>query len=224
MVPRLVFQTTAASLVLALLLFGPAGTLGWRGGWDFLGLFWILGVGVGLWLARTDPALLEQRMASPVRKDQKPWDRIFISVIGLAFLEWLAAMGWEVGRYGMRTPLWVQAAGAGLIVLCYLGVAMVFRENSFAIPVVALQADRGQTVVSTGPYALVRHPMYAAGLLFFVGAPLVLGSWWGLASVPVALLLFAARALGEERMLEAELPGYADYALRVRARLLPWIW
>jgi protein-S-isoprenylcysteine O-methyltransferase Ste14 len=103
-------------------------------------------------------------------------------------------------------------------------ILWVFRTNSFAAPVVKVQTERHHHVISTGPYALVRHPMYASVMLFFIGAPLTLGSWWGLAFVPVFFAMFAFRTGIEERTLRAGLSGYADYAARVRYRLVPGLW
>jgi protein-S-isoprenylcysteine O-methyltransferase Ste14 len=100
----------------------------------------------------------------------------------------------------------------------------VLMANSYAAPVVKVQKERGHTVVSTGPYAYVRHPMYASVILFAVGVPLLLGSWWGLFASPLLILVLAVRAVKEERMLAAELEGYADYAARVRYRLVPLLW
>ena len=101
---------------------------------------------------------------------------------------------------------------------------LIMRTNSFAAPVVKIQAERGHHVVSDGPYAVVRHPMYGGTLLLIAGIPLLLGSWWGLAFAPLIVLLFAVRAVMEERTLMAELPGYTDYAARVRYRLVPGVW
>jgi protein-S-isoprenylcysteine O-methyltransferase Ste14 len=103
-------------------------------------------------------------------------------------------------------------------------IMWVFRENSFAAPVVRVQAERGHHVISTGPYAIVRHPMYGSIMLFFFGVPLLLGSWWGLLIAPLFVVLFAVRTGIEERALAADLPDYADYAARVRYRLLPGLW
>jgi protein-S-isoprenylcysteine O-methyltransferase Ste14 len=100
----------------------------------------------------------------------------------------------------------------------------VFRYNSFAAPQVRIQSDRGQHVVTEGPYRVVRHPMYAAAVFYFVGAPLLLGSWWGLLAVPFYVAGIGGRAVGEERMLRQALPGYDDYARRVRFRLIPGLW
>jgi protein-S-isoprenylcysteine O-methyltransferase Ste14 len=101
---------------------------------------------------------------------------------------------------------------------------LTFRSNSFAAPVVKIASERGHRVADSGPYAHVRHPMYAGALLFFIGTPLLLGSWYGLAAVPVLTVVLAARAVMEERMLADELPGYRDYAMRVRYRLIPGLW
>jgi protein-S-isoprenylcysteine O-methyltransferase Ste14 len=132
-------------------------------------------------------------------------------------------MALDGGRFGWSSvPVWAQAAGAVLIVLSMLLVARVFRENSFAAPVVKIQA--GQSVISTGPYAIVRHPMYAAAIPIFIGMPLLLGSWWGFLMLPVYLLGVGWRARLEEKTIRDALQGYDDYAARVRYRLIPLVW
>jgi protein-S-isoprenylcysteine O-methyltransferase Ste14 len=103
-------------------------------------------------------------------------------------------------------------------------VVFVFRENSFAAPVVKIQSERGQHVVDTGPYAIVRHPMYGGALLFLLGMPLLLGSWWGFAFAPVMIGGMMVRTLGEERTLRDALAGYTDYMTRVRWRFVPHVW
>ena len=219
---RMLFQTLAMILVLGLLLFLPARTLAWPGAWAFLGLMAALSLGVGAWLARADPGLLEERMKPLVQKDQKPWDKLLISIIGLGFLAWLAGMGFEVGRSGVQTPPWAQYVGAGLVAATFACTVLVFRENRFAAPVVKAQA--GQEVISTGPYAVVRHPMYAGALPLFVGTPLMLGAPWGLLFLAVIVPVLALRIGIEERMLRQVLPGYGAYADQVRFRLLPGVW
>jgi protein-S-isoprenylcysteine O-methyltransferase Ste14 len=118
----------------------------------------------------------------------------------------------------------LQAIGLLLLVASIGAVMWVMRTNSFAVPVVKLQSERGQRVIDTGPYAYVRHPMYSAVIVFFFGAALELGSWWGVALVPLFIVLFAIRSVIEERALLTGLPGYADYIGRVRYRLLPGQW
>jgi protein-S-isoprenylcysteine O-methyltransferase Ste14 len=138
---------------------------------------------------------------------------------------WLVLMGLDAGRFHWsRVPLFVQVAGVGLIGLGSYLVGLTFKANSFAAPVVKIQKERGHQVVTTGPYAYVRHPMYAGALFFIVGAPLLLGSWWGLAGAALLVLAMAIRAVLEERALKAELKGYAEYAERVRYRLVPYLW
>ncbi|THD64499.1 MAG: isoprenylcysteine carboxylmethyltransferase family protein [Phenylobacterium sp.] len=225
MIALLLAEIAAMMAVLAGLLFGGAGTLAWPSGWAYLSLYLAASLGVSLWLAKADPALLEERLKSAYQKDQKPWDRVFMTLVIIVYAGWTALMGLDARRLGWsHVPVWAQGLGAVLIVLSYLGVAWVFATNSFAAPVIKLQAERGQTVIDTGPYAVVRHPMYAFALWQFVGGPLMLGSWWGLAIAPLALAGLALRTLGEERMLRAELPGYDDYARRVRWRYAPGIW
>lgn len=134
-------------------------------------------------------------------------------------------MSLDAARFGWsHVPLWLQALGALAIAFSMYIMFVIMRTNSFAVPVVKIQAERGQRVISDGPYAIVRHPMYSGALLLILGTPLLLGSWWGLALAPALILLFAVRAVMEERTLMAELPGYADYAARVRHRLVPFVW
>jgi protein-S-isoprenylcysteine O-methyltransferase Ste14 len=118
----------------------------------------------------------------------------------------------------------LQALGLAMYLLSTGFIMWVFHENSFAAPVVKVQAERHHRVISSGPYAWVRHPMYSSVMLFFIGTPLLLGSWWGLAMAPLFAVLFAIRARIEERTLLASLPGYADYTTRVRYRLVPGLW
>jgi protein-S-isoprenylcysteine O-methyltransferase Ste14 len=123
-----------------------------------------------------------------------------------------------------RMPLWAEAAGAVLIVVAFWGWVGVLRANSFASSRVRLQPERNQTVISSGPYGVVRHPMYAYALLFLVGMPLLLGSKWGLAWLLLFVPLLAARIVAEEAILEAGLAGYRDYKQKVQFRLMPGVW
>jgi protein-S-isoprenylcysteine O-methyltransferase Ste14 len=118
----------------------------------------------------------------------------------------------------------VQWAGCGLLLAALLFIYWVMLSNSFAAPVVKIQKDRGQVVITTGPYAIVRHPMYFGALFYIAGTSLVLGSWWGLAMVPILALLLGIRIGVEEQTLRTGLDGYDDYARRVRWRLVPLIW
>jgi len=121
-------------------------------------------------------------------------------------------------------PRSLNVAGGALVIAGFLATVLVLRENSFAAPVIRVQTERAQRLIDTGPYAIVRHPMYAAAVLYLVGMPLLLGSWYGLRIVPLMVAGIAPRAVFEERLLKRELPGYADYMTRVRYRLIPGVW
>jgi protein-S-isoprenylcysteine O-methyltransferase Ste14 len=222
---RLLVQTTLWLAAMGVLLFGPAGAWRWPQAWVFLAEQGLGGLAVGFWLLRHDPALLATRFAAPLRRDQPRWDRLFLLAVAAAFIAWLGLIGLDARRLAWsRLPLWGEVLGGVLIALGLLVVWETFRYNSFAAPQVRLQAERGHRVVSDGPYRLVRHPMYAGAILWLVGTPLLLGSWWGVAAVPLLVGGVAARIVGEERMLCAALPGYQAYARRVRFRLIPGVW
>jgi protein-S-isoprenylcysteine O-methyltransferase Ste14 len=163
-------------------------------------------------------------MRPMMQNDQPAADKKFMVVFGATALIWFLAIGLEKRMHASGIPVALQALGLAMLVFSSGFIMWVMRENSFAAPVIKLQTERGHRVVSTGPYAFVRHPMYSGAVLFFVGAPLLLGSWWGLAMSPLFVVLFAVRAGIEERALIAGLPGYADYTMRVRYRLLPGLW
>jgi protein-S-isoprenylcysteine O-methyltransferase Ste14 len=222
---RLIIRTTLWIVLMAALLFVPAGTLAWPGAWIFLAELWVLGLAVGLWLLRYDPALLKERTGSFVQRGQPRVDKLLVVALIAFYILWFVLMGFD-RRYGWSStiPVWLQALGAvGVFLSVYLGY-LTFRENSFASPVVKIQTERAHSVITTGPYAYVRHPMYAGALFHFTGLPLLLGSWWGLAFLPVFIGLFAIRIGIEEKTLRTALKGYDDYAARVRYRVIPLIW
>lgn len=220
---RIWLQLAFWMLFMAALVMWPAGTLAYPGGWALIALHAVGGVATILWLARRSPSLLRERMAAPVQRDQKPWDRVWLVLFILAFCFWNGFSSWDAARNGFTAvPVWLQVAGALLILLNSAGVWWTFRENAFAAPVIKIQ--EGQRVIDTGPYALVRHPMYASAMFLFIGTPLLLGSWRGLALSAILILAIAWRAVHEERTLRQELPGYADYTVRVRYRFAPLVW
>jgi protein-S-isoprenylcysteine O-methyltransferase Ste14 len=221
----LVIKTSIWIALMSTLLFVPAGTIRWPQAWLFLIELGVTGLLISGWLYVHDPALLAQRMASPVQREQAAWDRIFMICVLLFFCAWLAVMGLDAVRFrASHVPVWAQGVGAAAILVSQYVFWLVFRANSYAAPVVKIQKDRGHAVATTGPYAYVRHPMYAGAILLLLGIPLLLGSWYGLALAPILVVGFAIRAVLEERTLSAQLPGYADYAARVRYRFVPLIW
>jgi len=224
MITKLLVQNTAFLIAMAALLFASAGTLHWPGAWAFLIVSAIIGPASGLWLAKADPALLAERMRFTAREGQPSSDKWFMLVFVVVAFLWFVAMGLDRRYSGGDAGVVLIGLGLAMYVLSTVLIMWVFRTNSFAAPVVKVQAERHHEVISTGPYALVRHPMYASVMLFFVGVPLTLGSWWGLAFVPLFFVMFAFRTGIEERTLRAGLAGYADYAARVRYRLIPGVW
>jgi protein-S-isoprenylcysteine O-methyltransferase Ste14 len=222
---RFLVRTVLYLVVIGAILFGAAGTFRWPAAWIYLAWAAVISFGGGFWLARHDPGLLAERLGSLIQRDQKRWDKIFMTVMIVLWFGWLVLIALDAKRYHWsEVPLALQVAGFVLLCLGSYLVGLTFRENSYAAPVVKIQKERGHRVVSTGPYAYVRHPMYAGALPILFGAPLLLGSWWGLAASVAFVLLIAMRAVLEERMLKAELAGYADYAARVRYRLVPYLW
>jgi protein-S-isoprenylcysteine O-methyltransferase Ste14 len=224
MIARLLLQNVMWIVGLGALLFLPAGTLRWPAAWLYLATTAVLGLAGGLWLARVDPALLEERMKPMMQKGQPAADKTFMLAFGFAALIWFLVIGFDHRGHWSGMPVALQAVGFVLLLAASALMLRVVRENSFAAPVVKVQAERGHRVIDTGPYAWVRHPMYSAAVLYFAAIALLLGSWWGLALSPVFFALFAVRAGLEERALVDGLPGYADYLARVRYRLVPGVW
>ncbi len=224
MIAKLVILTVGFMAAIAALLFVAAGTLDWPAAWGFLAELGLLNLWLGLWLARHDPALLAERLGSPIQRAQQTWDKIFVVVLMVAYFGWIALIGLDA-RWGLsRFPALLQAVGAIGVALSIYVIFLTFRANSFAAPVVKIQRERGQRVIDTGPYAHVRHPMYVGGLLMFLSVPLQLGSWLGVAGTLLLVPALLFRIVMEERTLAAGLEGYGDYAKRVRWRLVPCVW
>lgn len=225
LVLKAVVQTVLWIGIMGILLFAVAGNWLWWQAWVFIAIFVFGSFGFSAWLVPRDPELLESRLEPLSQKGQPLWDKVFLLVFIAIWFGWLVLMALDAQRWhGAQMPLWLNIAGGLLIVAGFVGTMFVFNANSFAAPQVRLQQERHQTVIDTGPYAVVRHPMYAFAILYLVGIPLLLGSWYGLAAVPFFILGLSPRAVSEERLLARELPGYADYMIRVRYRLIPGVW
>lgn len=207
------------------ILFVLAGDWRWIEGWLFSIIFMTLCFATLLYLYFYDPALLEERFGSPFQPSQKGWDKVLLSLFFVDFLVWFAIMPLDAKRFHWSPtfPLWLKAIGTVLLALSIVLVFEALRENTFAAPVVKMQKERGQTVVSTGMYGVVRHPMYAGALLLFVAGPLLLGSVWGLIVSLILIVTIAVRSIGEEAMLKQELEGYSDYMRRVKWRMIPYV-
>jgi protein-S-isoprenylcysteine O-methyltransferase Ste14 len=220
----LLAEVAGMALLFSALLFGGAGTLSWAPGWTFLALFFGATLAISFVLARTDPVLLKERMKPHVRKEQSPADKKIMLAISAVFVGWLLLMGLDARFHWSTMPSalpWIGRIG----LLVGFGLAYrTFRENTYLSGIIKVQSDRGHTVISTGPYAIVRHPFYFAAGIIVVSIALVLGSWPGLLA-SVLLMVGIAKRIGiEERELIAGLEGYAAYRERVRYRLIPLIW
>ena len=207
------------------ILFVIADDFSWIEGWLFSVIFVLMTFGTLLYLYFHDPELLKERFGSPVQEAQKPWDKVLLSVFFLEFLVWFTIMPLDARRLSWSPPfpLWLKITGMLLLLLAMFLLFEALKENTFAAPVVKMQKERGQKVISTGLYSIVRHPMYAGATLLFISAPLLLGSVYGLIMGLVLIVTVAIRSLGEEAMLKQELPGYREYMQKVRWRMIPYI-
>src|SRR6185437_1729484 len=196
-------------LVVASLLFVVAGTLHYWQAWLFLAVYFAASLAITLYLVRKDPALLERRMSGGPFAEKEPAQRIIMFLTSVGFIALLVEPAFD-RRFGWSDlPAYFVVAGDLLILFGWLGIYFVFRENSFASATIESAAD--QRVISTGPYAWVRHPMYATALLMLLGIPLALGSWWGVLIVIAIVPALVWRLTDEERFLLQNLPGYPEY-------------
>jgi protein-S-isoprenylcysteine O-methyltransferase Ste14 len=218
-----IVESTASATVFALLLFGIAGTLHWRGAWVWLGLLVAASVVMSLLL---DPRILRERITAPRRRRRRirTWDAIWGTAMGVTFVAWFVVMALDA-RFGWTTlPRWLRVVGVVAIVAGYVVSFFALQANVFASPIVDIQTDTHQTVVDSGPYAVVRHPLYAAVIWLWPATALVLGSAYGLALSPLLIGVVVVRTVLEDRTLTAELDGYREYRQRVRYRLVPYLW
>jgi protein-S-isoprenylcysteine O-methyltransferase Ste14 len=205
-----------------LLLFVPAGTIHYWQAWVYLAIFIGISAITTLYLQKTDPALLERRLRAGARAEKRPAQRRIMlgTQIGFFFLLLIPALDHRFGWSSVPTP--IILTGDALVAIGLALIIPVYRANTFASA--TIQIAENQTIISTGPYAVVRHPMYASSLPYLLGTPLALGSWWGLLPLAAVPPLLIWRLLDEERMLAKELPGYTEYQKRVRYRLVPGVW
>lgn len=217
-------QFIGCFVAFALALFLPAGTLAWGAAWLFLALFFGFYFALTVWLLRHNPALLQERLRLRTA-DQQGWDKVLFPVLLICPFAWLSLLSLDTVRlHWSPVALWLQVAGALALLGSFALLFLTFRENAYLSPVVRVQSERGHMVIASGPYHYVRHPMYAAIVVFVVGTSLLLGSWSGVLVGVFFVGILARRAVLEERALRAELPGYAAYLAQVRYRLIPYIW
>ena len=206
-------------ILLGILIFLPAGTLSYLGGWLFMGVLFIPMLVMGIVMLVKSPALLEKRLDA---KEKRGKQNGIVKLSGLVFLGGFLISAFDFRCGWSRVPLWAMLSAAVLFLVGYAMYAEVMRENAYLSRTIEVQ--EGQRVICTGLYGIVRHPMYLATLLMFLPIPLILGSLWGL--IPFALYpaVIIARIIDEEKLLAAELSGYSEYKTKVKYRLIPFIW
>jgi protein-S-isoprenylcysteine O-methyltransferase Ste14 len=210
------------AIAFALLLFLPAWTLAYWQAWVFIAVFLGSANAIGLYLAIKDPELLERRKKLGPAAEARMAQKIIISFLLLGFIALLVFAVLDHRFAWSPVPPLVSLVGDVLVALGFLIDFFVLKENSYGAS--TIQTTKDQRVISTGPYALVRHPMYAGVLVMMIGVPLALGSWWALAVLALLLPMLMWRILDEEKMLKEELTGYVEYAHKVRYRLVPYLW
>ena len=209
------------AVVVALLLFVPAGTPRYWQAWAYLAVFFGPSAVGTRYLMKNDPALLRRRLRGGPTAEKETSQKIIMSFISIGYVALLVVSALD-HRFGWSRLSALLTIAADLLILLGLYiVALVYRENSFSSATIEVAAD--QRVISTGPYAVVRHPMYAGSFLYLLATPLALGSWWGLLAVAGMAPFFVWRLFDEERLLKEKLPGYADYCARTRWRLIPGV-
>lgn len=223
---KLLLQTLATvvvgALLLGLLLFFPAGTFHYWQAWVFLVVFLITMNVFGFYFSIKDPALMERRKQAGPTAEQSMLQKI-VATLAFTTLFALFVVSALDYRFGWsQVPPLVSWIGDALLVLSFIMFYFVFRENSYGASNV--RVEQNQHVISSGPYALVRHPMYDGALVMAMSIPLALGSWWALALLVLMLPVLVIRILDEEKVLANDLPGYTEYEQTVRYRLVPYLW
>ena len=206
-------------VLVGLLIFLPAGTLHFPGGWLLMAILFIPMFGAGLVMMKKNPNLLKSRLDA---KEKQGEQQLVVKLSGLMFLFGFLLAGLDF-RFGWsRLPMWIPIAASVLFLLAYLLYAEVLRENAYLSRTIGVQ--EGQKVVDTGLYGIVRHPMYAVTLVLFISMPLVLGSLPALVVFLAYPALIVKRLKNEEEVLLKELPGYEEYMKKVKYRLIPFVW
>ena len=204
------------------LLFITAGTFRYWQAWIFLAFYFVPPLAITLYLMVKDPKLLARRMRGGPTAERLTAQKIIMSIVSAGFIALLAVPALDHRFAWSQMPAAVALAGDALMAIGWLVIFLVFRENSFSSATIEIADD--QKVVSTGPYAWVRHPMYAGALLMLLGMPVALGSWWGVLVLLAMLPALIWRVFDEEKLLTENLPGYTEYRQKVRFRLIPGVW
>jgi len=219
---QLIRSSLLGTLALGAMVFIPAGTLNYWQGWAYFGTFIFASALYTIYLVKYDPALLRRRQQAGPSHEKEPAQKIIVLLIFATFVAFIALPPLDF-RFGWSPVPWaVSVIGDALVAFSFYFFYLVSKVNTYAAANV--RVEKGQRVVDTGVYGLVRHPMYFGALFLIVGTPLALGSWWTLLLTPVLFLLLYFRLASEEKVLIRDLAGYAEYQRKVRYRLIPFVW
>ena len=210
----------------AIIMFLAAGRIDWWEAWVMVCLNAFVTIVSRMILLRIHPDLAAERARWTGVQDAKPWDKLLMPIVGLygPLLMWLVA-GFDKRWDGSpQFAIELEIAAFALVILGYVISVWAFLENKFFSAVVRIQTERGHTVVSTGPYAWVRHPGYAGGIVSYMMTPIALGTLWVFLPAVLTSIALIVRTTLEDKTLQVELPGYKEYVARVRYRLMPGIW
>jgi protein-S-isoprenylcysteine O-methyltransferase Ste14 len=211
-------------IILGVAIFLPAGDIRWARGWLFLLVFLALTVPSVLYLWRTNPEIFVAR-SKVARAGTKRWDELMMALLFCSLTSIFIVAGFDAVRFRWSIgPIGLTVLGYVLLSICFFLSVWAESVNRFAEPSVRIQTDRDHKVIDTGPYAIIRHPMYSSALFLCAGVPLALGSFWALIPGALTTLVLIVRTILEDRTLQKELPGYKDYAHRVPHRLIPGVW
>src|SRR5262245_3494861 len=215
-------RSALSVLALAAVLFGPAGSLRFWQGWLYGFVFVAATAVISVYFLKHDPRLIERRMRAGPLAEQRPSQKIIMTITLIGFVALLVLPGLDYRWHWSNVPCWlVLLANAG-VALSFAIFFIVLKQNSYAASTITVEAD--QPVVSTGLYAIVRHPLYSGALLLLGLTPLALGSYWTMLVIPLLFPVLVWRLLDEEQFLKQNLPGYAQYCRATRFRLVPWVW
>ena len=220
------------SLVIRMTLFAiallwPAGTIKWWEAWVVIGLWTFFSIVMSMFLSRHDPDLLAERMKLlPIQKDQKAWDKLMMLFFTIAGIALYIVPGFDVIRYQWTEPLpvWLEIIAMLIHLPCFWFLWWVMRENTYLSQVVKIDNERGHQVITSGPYAIVRHPMYLVVIVLLFAVPVALGSRYSLILALILTLLIIVRTYFEDQTLHEELQGYPEYAKKTTYRLMPGVW
>ena len=225
-VGRFIFGSLITILIFPAVILFLSGDWLWLEGWIFSLWFDAMVLSNAIYLYLKDPALLAERSKAPGSDNQKQWDKYLLIVIYFIAIVWFIVMPLDAKRFGWSPvfPVWLKVlGGVALLPALYL-IYQATVENTYLSTLVRIQTERKQHVISTGVYGFVRHPLYLGCLLMCLGAPLLLGSLYGLIISLIAAFVVAGRIIGEENMLVNELEGYEEYKKKVKYRLVPFVW